>query len=157
MKITAQEEYGLRILLTVAKNTKPDGISIPQISKAQGLSAHYVGKLTRILRLADFLKSTRGKVGGYLLSKPADQIILKDVLKILGGSLYERDYCNQHRGLLKKCPNSEDCSVRSVWQNIQSTVDDVLANISIQDLLKPEKEFSEEHLPEKISTIFAKN
>lgn len=148
MKITAQEEYGLRILLTIAKQQKSDGLSIPQISKAQALSEHYVGKLTRLLRMAKFLKSTRGKVGGYMLNRPAEQIILKDVLKVLGGSLYEKEYCKDHSGLVKTCPNNSDCSVRSVWQNIQSTVDGVLETITIQDLIKPEGKFFEDHFQE---------
>lgn len=148
MKITAQEEYGLRILLTIAKHPKQDGLSIPQISKVQGLSEHYVGKLTRLLRLAKFLKSTRGKVGGYMLNRPADKIILKDVLIVLGGNLYEKGYCKDHTGIVKTCPNTTDCSVRSVWQNIQSTVDDVLESITIQDLIKPEEKFLAEHFQE---------
>ena len=156
MKITAQEEYGLRILLTIAKHPKPDGLSIPQISKSQGLSEHYVGKLTRILRLSEFLKSTRGKIGGYLLNKPADQINLKDVLKVLGGSLYGPDYCKQHSGIVKTCPNSGDCSVRTVWQNIQTTVDGVLENITIQDLMKPEKDFLKEHFQKNNKLIKSK-
>ncbi len=136
MKITAQEEYGLRILLTVAKDAEPDGLTIPQISKAQGLSQHYVGKLSRILRLAGLLKSTRGKDGGYLLNKPANQIKLKEIMAVLGGKLYDSNYCNQHAGLEDICTNTENCSVRSVWGNMQNAVDDVLFGLTLQDLIR---------------------
>ena len=51
MKITAQEEYGLRILLRIAGCRDAEGMSIPQLSEAEGISPHYVAKLTRILRL----------------------------------------------------------------------------------------------------------
>ncbi len=138
MKITAQEEYGLRILLTVATDDEPRGVTIPQISKAQGLSQHYVGKLSRILRLAGLLKSTRGKEGGYLLSKPANQIKIMEVMSVLGGKLYDSNYCKQHAGLKDICINTGDCSVRSVWGNMQNAIDDVLSDLTLQDLIRPD-------------------
>ena len=71
MKITAQEEYGLRILIRIASCRDKEGMSIPQLSEAEGLSSHYVAKLTRILRLEGFINSTPGYKGGYVLAKPA--------------------------------------------------------------------------------------
>ena len=44
MKITAQEEFGLRVLIRIAGCETEDGMSIPQLSKAEGLSSHYVAK-----------------------------------------------------------------------------------------------------------------
>jgi Rrf2 family iron-sulfur cluster assembly transcriptional regulator len=58
MKITAQEEYGLRILIRIASCKDANGISIPQISEAEGLTSHYVAKLARVLRMAGFINST---------------------------------------------------------------------------------------------------
>ena len=66
MKITAQEEYGLRILIRIARNEK--GMSIPQLSEAEGLSDHYVAKLTRLLRMEGFINSSPGYKGGYKIS-----------------------------------------------------------------------------------------
>ena len=51
MKITAQEEYGLRILIRIARCKDEEGMSIPQLSDAEGLSSHYAAKLTRLLRM----------------------------------------------------------------------------------------------------------
>jgi DNA-binding IscR family transcriptional regulator len=48
MKVTAQEEYGLRILIRIAGCKSKEGLSIPQLSVAEGLSSHYVAKLARI-------------------------------------------------------------------------------------------------------------
>ena len=60
MKITAQEEYGLRILIRIASCKDDEGMSIPQLSEAEGLSSHYVAKLTRVLRIGRFINSTPG-------------------------------------------------------------------------------------------------
>jgi len=76
MKITAQEEYGLRILIRIAGCRDKDGMSIPQLSTAEGLSSHYVAKLTRILRIEGYINSTPGNKGGYVLAMPADKISL---------------------------------------------------------------------------------
>ena len=84
MKITAQEEYGLRILIRIARCKDEEGMSIPQLSEAEGLSSHYVAKLTRILRMEGFINSTPGYKGGYVLAKPAHEIIINDVLESIG-------------------------------------------------------------------------
>jgi len=140
MKVTAQEEYGLRILLRIAGCKDADGMSIPQLSEAEGITPHYVAKLARVLRLEGFINSTPGYKGGYILAKPAKEIIINDVLKGLGGALYDKKFCGTHTGSLNLCVNSIDCSSRSLWKMIQFTVDQLLNKITLADLLSQEKE-----------------
>jgi Rrf2 family iron-sulfur cluster assembly transcriptional regulator len=83
MKITAQEEYGLRILLRIAKCKDDESMSIQALSNAEGLSPAYVAKLTRILRQAGYINSTPGNIGGYILAKSAREININQVLKSL--------------------------------------------------------------------------
>ncbi len=71
MKISSQEEYGLRIMLRISRFNDDEGMSIPQLSEAEGLSIPHVSKITRSLRMSGLIKSTRGHKGGYLMSKPA--------------------------------------------------------------------------------------
>jgi len=140
MKITAQEEYGLRILIRIAGCKDNTGLSIPQLSETEGLSSHYVAKLTRVLRMGGFINSTPGLKGGYVLARPAKEIGIKQVLKVLGGVLFDQDFCGQHAGSLKLCTNSVDCSARSLWQMIQFTVDQLLDKITLHELSNPEKQ-----------------
>ena len=109
MKITAQEEYGLRILIRIAACRDQEGMSIPQLSTAEGISSHYVAKLTRILRMEGFINSTPGNKGGYVLAMPAREIMINSVLKALGGALFSNDFCGTHAGALKLCTHSVDC------------------------------------------------
>ncbi|TKK69195.1 Rrf2 family transcriptional regulator [Ilyomonas limi] len=139
MKITAQEEYGLRLLVRIASCNNANGMSIPQLSEAEGLTPHYVAKLTRILRLAGFIKSTPGNIGGYLLALPAKEIVINNVLKALGGPLYDNGFCGNHAGTMKLCTHSVDCSARSLWQMIQYTIDQLLDKVTLYDLINPEK------------------
>ncbi len=140
MKITAQEEYGLRILIRIASCSDSDGMSIPQLSGAEGITSHYVAKLTRILRLSGFINSTPGNKGGYVLAKSAREIVINDVLKALGGSLFDTSFCGSHGGPTKLCTHSVDCSSRSLWQMIQLIVDRFLDGVTLHDLVNPEKE-----------------
>ncbi len=140
MKITAQDEYGLRILMRIAKCNDKIGLSIPQLSDVEGLSQPYVSKLTRILRMEGLINSTKGHVGGYILAKPAADITVNDVLKALGGRLFDEKFCDNHVGVVKLCTNSVDCSIRSLWKMVQSTVDNLLDKITLADLSNNEKE-----------------
>lgn len=142
MKITAQEEYGLRLLIRIAACKEPDGMSIPQLSEAEGLSPHYVAKLTRVLRMGGFLNSTPGYKGGYVLSRPASQIVINSVLKTLGGALYDNGFCATHAGMLKLCTHSVDCSSRSLWQMIQFMLDTFLDRVTLYDLVSTEQNTS---------------
>lgn len=139
MKITAQEEYGLRILIRIAGCRDTEGMSIPQLSSAEGLSSHYVAKLTRILRMEGFINSTPGSKGGYVLALQADKIIINDVLKALGGALFDVKFCGTHSGTVKLCTHSVDCSSRSLWQMVQFIVDRFLDKITLHDLVNTEE------------------
>jgi Rrf2 family iron-sulfur cluster assembly transcriptional regulator len=142
MKITAQEEYGLRVLIRIAGCTSTQGMSIPQLSEAEGLTSHYVAKLTRSLRLAGFINSTPGYKGGYVLARPAEEVVINDVLKALGGALFDKAFCGSHSGSLRLCNNSVDCSARSLWQMIQFTVDKLLNQVTLHHLVNPENKSS---------------
>ncbi len=85
MKFSTQEEFGLRLLLRIAKSDSSPGLTIPEISELEGISIANAGKILRILRLAGFIESARGQTGGYNLKKPANEIIVNDVLVALGG------------------------------------------------------------------------
>jgi Rrf2 family transcriptional regulator, iron-sulfur cluster assembly transcription factor len=142
MKITAQEEYGLRMLIRIAGCMDQEGMSIPQLSEAEGLTPHYVAKLTRILRMKGFINSTPGNRGGYVLAMPANEIVINEVLKALGGPLFDQQFCGSHAGSFKLCTNSVDCSSRSLWQMIQHIVDGLLNKITLHDLVNTEKDSS---------------
>jgi Rrf2 family transcriptional regulator, iron-sulfur cluster assembly transcription factor len=140
MKITAQEEIGLRILIRIAGCKDADGMSIPQLSEAEGISDHYVAKITRVLRMEGFINSRPGNKGGYVLARPAHEININQALKALGGALFDTEFCGVHAGSLNLCTNSVDCSARSLWKMIQFRVDQLLDKVYLSDLVSPEKQ-----------------
>jgi Rrf2 family protein len=133
MKFTSHEEYGLRCLLRVARQT--GSATILEVSRAEGISEAYVAKLLRILRLSGFLTSARGMSGGYTLSRPPAEIVVGDVLNALGGRLFEDDFCRRHSGTVRDCTRSVDCSVRTLWNRVQLSVDQILGRTTLADLV----------------------
>ena len=140
MRFTAQEEYGLRCLLQIGREGKGGGLTLPEVAAAEGLSVPYVAKLVRILRQGGFVKSTRGQSGGYVLSRTPEQIVIGEVLAILGGRLFASEYCEQYPGSLASCTHTVDCSIRSLWSAVQSGVDRVLSRTTLRELLGSEEE-----------------
>jgi Rrf2 family protein len=141
MKLSAHEEYGLRCLLRIGLAGADESLTIPEISQAEALSPAYTAKLLRMLRRGGFIKSARGKAGGYTLARPAHQIVIGDIIDSLGGRLFEsKNFCHEHAGQVQVCARSEDCSVRSLWHAVQSAVDQVLSKTTLQDLLRTEGE-----------------
>jgi Rrf2 family protein len=140
MKFSTQEDYGLRLLLRIAKSKSPNGLTIPELSELEGISVANAGKILRILRLAGFIESARGQTGGYKLKKAADQVLIGDVLASLGGKLYESGFCDLHAGIENICTNSIDCSIRSLWKTLQHLIDEVLSKITLQDLIGKEED-----------------
>ena len=140
MKLSAQEEYGLRCLLRVASVREGESLTIPEIGRAEALSIAYVAKLMRILRQRKFVKSVRGQTGGYTLARSPENIPVGEVVAALGGRLFEPGFCDQFSGFKQMCTHSIDCSIRSLWRAVQSAVDSVLAGITLRDLLQTESD-----------------
>ena len=139
MKLTSHDEYGLRCLIRLGQQGPAGRLTIPEISNAEGVSEAYAGKLLRILRLGGFVTAARG-TGGYSLARPASQIVLGDVMAVLGGRLFEGGFCETHTGQMEDCVRSVDCSLRVLWRAVQAAVDDVLRRTTLQDLLCSEQQ-----------------
>src|SRR5690242_11493914 len=140
MKLNSNEEYGLRCLLRLAYKGPGGSLTIPEISQAEGMSEANAAKLLRMLRRGGFVKSARGKIGGYTLARPAGEIVVGDVIDDLGGRFFESDFCDRHAGQMETCTHSGvDCSLRSLWKALQVVVDEVLRKTTLEDLMREEK------------------
>jgi Rrf2 family protein len=156
MKFSAQEEYGLRCLIQIARLESDDSMTILEISRREGLTQTHVAKLMMILRKGGFIKSTRGQTGGYTLARSATEIVLGDVLTALGGKLYDAEFCVKHSGYNSICTHDIDCCVRSVWQVVQTAVDNVVYKITLADLMGQTKSGSNVQLfsePRRLTAI----
>jgi Rrf2 family protein len=154
MKLSTQEEFGLRCLVQIGRNEVMSGrsLSISEISHLEGLSVANAGKFVRVLRLGGFVDSERGHAGGYRLARPAEEIAISEVIEVLGGRLFDDEFCEDHAGLVGSCTHSVDCSIRSLWNHLQKAVDQLLNQITLKDMLGDEPDVSA-NLTDKTSEL----
>jgi Rrf2 family protein len=140
MKLSTQEEYGLRCLLQLCRQGDGASLTIAELSQREGISAPNVAKIMRVLRKNAFVTSTRGQAGGYALARPADTISVGEVLASLGGRFFDATFCERHAGIATLCSNDSDCSIRPVLRQLQLVVDQVLGQLTLKSLLRSERE-----------------
>ncbi|PID59428.1 MAG: transcriptional regulator [Ignavibacteriae bacterium] len=141
MKFTTQEEYGLRLLVRLGyAYNKGVGLTIPEISEHENLSQHNVAKILRILRLGGLLESERGRLGGYALTRNPKEMLISNILDVLGEKFFDINYCNSHisDNEMMICKHTANCSVRSLWRIIQYSIDNAVKDLTLNDLLQEE-------------------
>ncbi len=135
MKITAQEEYGLRCILQLARDEKSGTLMVRDIAEREGLSAAYVEKLLWTLGRSGIVESVRGPKGGYRLTRPCSEISLGEVMRILGGIPTEEEICSQFTGNQDACVHHNSCELKPVWASITDFVHSVFDKVPISSLL----------------------
>ena len=138
MKITAQEEYGLRCLLQLARAPQGRITRVKEIAAQEGLSTAYVEKLLRILSLSGLVHSVRGLNGGYVLNRPASQMTLGEVIGALGSVQTTSHICRQFTGARATCVHFSDCGIRSVWSGLTNYIQHFLDRTTVDALLGSE-------------------
>jgi Rrf2 family protein len=143
MRLSSQEEYGLRCLLRLA-STDAGGdeppVRIQDIAASEGLSQEYVAKLMRILRNGELVTSTRGASGGYHLSRPAGEITVWQALEVLGGTFFPESFCDSHPGSLRDCVHTTNCSIRALWRNVGGLLETALNAVTLEHLQRGEQQ-----------------
>ena len=138
MKITAQEEYGLRCLLQLAKPPQGQLVSVKEIAQREGLSSAYVEKLLRLLAKGGLVHSVRGIKGGYLLNRPAAQVTIGEVVRAMGNVPTTEHICMSFTGKRPECVHFSDCGIRSVWSGLTTYIQNFLDQTTLASLLESE-------------------
>jgi len=142
MKISAQEEYGLRCLVQLATLAEEESLTLPQIAEREGVSQANAGKLMWLLSKAGFVQSTRGTKGGYTLARPANKICLNEVIKILDADEINT-HCESYTGVLEVCVHKGDCGIRPVIVGLHEIVNEALSNITLAQLVGEERKVTQ--------------
>ena len=138
MKISAQEEYGLRCLLQLARaESEGETLTLSQIARSEGVSAANAGKLMWILNKAGLVQSQRGTKGGYRLARPAAEIRLNEVIRVLDDDRLQT-HCNTYTGVLDTCVHTGYCGIRSVIVELHQVVEEALSGITLAQLIGTE-------------------
>ncbi len=154
MKITAQEEYGLRCLLQLAQADPATGLSVKEIASKEGLSPAYAEKLLRLMAKAGLIHSVRGTHGGYRLDRKPNELSLRDVVRALGKLPTTEEICDRHPGNRTSCVHIEECCIRSAWSTLTQAIDGFMGKVLISDLIGPEAKVKQT-LQNRITTPFS--
>ena len=143
MKLSSQEEYGLRCLLQLARVPQDQVVSVKEVATKEGLSSAYVEKLLRVLAKAGLVHSVRGIKGGYVLNRPASRLMLGEVVRALGRVQTIEHICTVFTGNLDACVRFSNCGIRSVWAGLTSYIQSFLDQTTLESLLESEYTVSE--------------
>ena len=128
MKISTKGQYAVRLMVEVAKSSEP--LSISQIAKNQDISPKYLEQIVSSLVKANLLESIRGQKGGYILTRPLNQISIKQILDTTG------DACTLAPCVNGNCERKTKCNASTVWLTLGSLIDNYLDNITLQNLME---------------------
>jgi Rrf2 family protein len=144
MRVTTWTEYSLIISLHLAKRGRTGGgpVAARELADAERLPADYVEQILLRLRRAGLVESVRGAKGGYFLAKQPGAISVRDVMSASEHQTFEIN-CETHQVDAERCSPDSTCSIRPVWHALQQRVDNLLASISLADLMKEEPRVQE--------------
>ncbi|WP_432411635.1 RrF2 family transcriptional regulator [Rasiella sp. SM2506] len=134
--LSRKTKYGLKALSYLARENSKDPVQIVVISEAENISQKFLESILLILRKAAILQSKKGKGGGYLLAKPAEEITIASVLRVLEGpiamvpcvSLNFYEKCDD-------CPDEDACSVHRLMVQVRDTNLGIFENTTLADLI----------------------
>ncbi|WP_430513367.1 Rrf2 family transcriptional regulator [Pannonibacter phragmitetus] len=136
MRLTQQTNYAVRTLMYCAAN--PDRPSkVAEIAASFGMSETHLFKIMKILVDADLIKTLRGRNGGIVLARPADQITLGEVVRVAEESFYLAECFNSGR---KDCPILTTCGFNGVLHEALEAFMDVLDSKTIEDISENRKD-----------------
>lgn len=146
MKISTLEEYGIRCLAQLARSQRK--LTIGEIAAAEGLSLENAAKILARLRAIGLVTSLRGKEGGYLLSRPPQEIAVAEIIEGMNGAVFEFERCKSGADGAG-CVHDAGCGLRPVWEQLGGLVHSFLSAVSLADVVAR----SEAHVDDRVRRI----
>jgi Rrf2 family cysteine metabolism transcriptional repressor len=128
MKISKKSQYGLRAMVYLAKASQEKKICpLKEISKAEGIPFDFLEKIFSELEKAGLVEAKKGAQGGYFLAKKPGEITAGEVVRVLEETVPVG---------CAGCARARTCLTKSVWSQLQDTLDSTLDSITLADLAK---------------------
>ena len=129
MKASKKSQYGLRAMVYLARIAKEKRVCpLKEVSQKEGIPFDFLEKIISELEKEGLVKAKKGVRGGYFLAKPAKEITAGKIVGILEGGIAPVSCVG--------CPISRKCSTKSVWSEVQESLDSTLDSITLEDLIK---------------------
>lgn len=140
MRLSKRGEYGLRAMITLAepaeKRDSPEMMQIKEISQREQISPKFLEQILLTLKNAGLLHSKMGIGGGYYLSRPASEITLGQIFRVLDGPVAPIKCVSQMAYEPCGCPDEETCGLRMVMADVRNAIADILDTTSLADVIR---------------------
>jgi len=132
MLLSTKSRYGLRLMAGLGRRYGTGLLGVEELSTSEGISGNYIHLLLGTLRGCGLVRSLRGREGGYELARSPEKITLLEIVTALEGRhvLVE---CIKQPDI---CDRSAACCTRHVWSKVASAIEEVLENITLQQLIE---------------------
>ena len=136
VNITSKGRYALRVMIDLAQHPDEGYISLKTIADRQNVSMKYLEMIVGYLKKADIVESTRGKEGGYRLSRKADEYSVGEILRCMEDNLAPVA-CIKEGSV--DCEKAGGCLTLPMWRELDDLVNGYLDNITLDDLISGKK------------------
>ena len=135
MKLSTRGRYGVRIMLELALHFGEGPVLLKDIAERQAISEKYLWQLINPLKSMGLIKSIRGARGGYVLARDPAEINLREILRILEGSLCLVDCVDDPAA----CDRSESCITREIWSETSKNISQSLESMTLGKMVERHK------------------
>ncbi len=136
---STKAEYGVRVMVELARRTGGEPVPLAEIAAKDGLPLAYLEHLVARLRKAGLVDSRRGSRGGYMLSRPAAQISMADVVEALEGSIAPIECISEAADGSIVCSRESSpdhtCPTKLLWTRVRFSIVATLRETTLADLL----------------------
>ena len=136
MNITSKGRYALRVMIDLAQHPDEGFVSLKTVAERQGISMKYLEMIVSSLKKAELVESTRGKEGGYRLSRSPADYSVGEILRCLEDNLAPVS-CIKDGEI--QCDKAAACVTLPMWKELDELTNAYLDGVSLQDLLTGEK------------------
>ena len=137
MRISTKGRYALRVMLYLAEHYTLGYIAVKDIAEEENLSPKYVEQIMSKLTKAGLVIGARGAHGGYRLTSSPSHYSVSQIIKVTE-SYNDFAPCTSADG--SPCPRYSKCIASDVWQLVQSTLEELLDNLTLTDLLRMQQD-----------------
>lgn len=133
MKLTTKSEYSLLALIYIARNENKGFIKIEEICSKCDVPRKYMELLLTILRQSRYIKTRRGTSGGYKLAKPASQISIAEIIRLMDGALAPTECVSKY--FYSPTPLSREKQLVKIFKEIRKYIANRLEALKLSDLI----------------------
>src|ERR1700723_2296098 len=139
MMFSTKAEYGVRVMVELARRVGDDPVPLAEIAAHDGLPLAYLEHLVARLRKAGLVDSRRGSRGGYMLARRPAEITMAEVVEALEGSIAPIECISQNSDGSIVCSRESDpshvCPTKLLWTRGRLSIVRTLTETTLADLL----------------------